>query len=79
MKQLSKILFLMNGIYFVCMAVAHFFSLKYPILFIYYNVPFYAYQDKIISFAVVAYVALFFEASRKIELRSTAIKLFVLG
>lgn len=44
---------------FCCMAVAHFFDLKYPILFVYFDVPFHAYQDKIISFAVVAYVCLF--------------------
>ncbi len=49
--------------YFCCMAVAHFFSLKYPLLFVYYDVPFHAYQDKIISFAVVAYICLFVNAA----------------
>lgn len=49
--------------YFCCMAVAHFFGLKYPLLFVYYDVPFYAYQDKIISFAVVAYACLFATAA----------------
>ena len=49
--------------YFCCMAVAHFFGLKYPLLFVYYDVPFYAYQDKIISFAVVAYICLFVNAA----------------
>jgi hypothetical protein len=49
--------------YFCCMAVAHFFGLKYPLLFVYYDVPFYAYQEKIISFAVVAYVCLFLNAA----------------
>ena len=49
--------------YFCCMAVAHFFGLKYPLLFVYYDVPFYAYQDKIISFAVVAYACLFANAA----------------
>ncbi|MFM8802953.1 MAG: hypothetical protein ACKOK8_03415 [Planctomycetia bacterium] len=49
--------------YFCCMAVAHFFGLKYPLLFVYYDVPFHAYQDKIISFAVVAYVCLFAHAA----------------
>ena len=47
------------------MALAHFFGLKYPLLFVYYDVPFYAYQDKIISFAVVAYVCLFASAARQ--------------
>jgi len=45
------------------MAVAHFFGLKCPLLFVYYDVPFYAYQDKIISFAVVAYICLFVNAA----------------
>lgn len=49
--------------YFCCMAAAHFFGLKYPIVFVYYDVPFYAYQDKIISFAVGAYVCLFVNAA----------------
>jgi hypothetical protein len=31
---------------------------------IYYDTPYYAYQDKIISFAVVAYICLFFTAQR---------------
>jgi hypothetical protein len=51
--------------YFCCMAVAHFFGLKYPLLFVYYDVPYHAYQDKIISFAVVAYVCLFATAARQ--------------
>jgi len=46
------------------MAAAHFFSFKVPILFVYYDTPFYAYQDKIISFSVCAYVALFYSASQ---------------
>lgn len=54
----------MGVAYFCCMAVAHFFGLKYPLLFVYYDVPFHAYQDKIISFAVVAYVCLFATAAR---------------
>jgi hypothetical protein len=45
------------------MAIAHFFGIKVPVLFVYYDTPFYAYQDKIISFAVCAYVALFYSAS----------------
>ena len=49
--------------YFCCMAVAHFLGLKYPLVFVYYDVPFYAYQDKIIAFAVVAYICLFYTAA----------------
>jgi hypothetical protein len=53
--------------YFCCMAVAHFFGIKVPILFVYYDTPYYAYQDKIISFAVVAYICLFASAARSPE------------
>ena len=60
----TKYAFLIGVAYFCCMAVAHFFSLKVPVLFVYYNTPFYAYQDKIISFAVCAYVALFYAAAQ---------------
>lgn len=63
--------------YFICMAVAHYFGIKQPLLFVYYDTPFYAYQDKIISFAVVSYVALFYSASQHRTVVPAA--LFVLG
>jgi hypothetical protein len=63
-SQLTKYAFLAGAAYFCCMATAHFFSFKIPILFVYYDTPFYAYQDKIISFAVCAYIALFYSASQ---------------
>ena len=50
--------------YFCCMAVAHFSGIRLPLLFVYYDIPFYTYQDRIIAFAVVAYAALFHAASR---------------
>jgi hypothetical protein len=63
-SPLTKIAFLSGAAYFCCMATAHFFSIKVPVLFVYYDTPFYAYQDKIISFAVFAYIALFYSASQ---------------
>jgi hypothetical protein len=63
--------------YFICMAVAHFFGIKLPILFVYFDTPFHAYQDKIISFAVLAYVGLFFLASR--DIKAVPVALAVLG
>lgn len=63
-SQLTKYAFLSGAAYFCGMAIAHFFSFKIPILFVYYDTPFYAYQDKIISFAVCAYIALFYSASQ---------------
>lgn len=50
--------------YFCCMAVAHFFGIKLPLLFVYYDTPYYAYQDKIIAFAVIAYAGLFYAAAK---------------
>ncbi|MCX7005375.1 MAG: hypothetical protein NTV22_19185 [bacterium] len=73
----TKYAFLIGVAYFCCMAVAHFFSIKVPVLFVYYNTPFYAYQDKIISFAVCAYVALFYAAARHRAIARDAI--IVLG
>jgi hypothetical protein len=46
------------------MAVAHYFGIKQPLLFVYYDTPFHAYQDKIIAFAVVSYIALFYSAAQ---------------
>jgi hypothetical protein len=63
-SQLTRYAFLAGAVYFCCMVTAHFFSIKVPVLFVYYDTPFYAYQDKIISFAVCAYIALFYSASQ---------------
>lgn len=46
------------------MAIAHYFGITLPILFIYDDAPFYAHQDKIIAFAVCAYIALFYSAAQ---------------
>lgn len=73
----TKYTFLIGVAYFCCMAVAHFFGIKVPVLFVYYNTPFYAYQDKIISFAVCAYVALFYAAAQHRDIARYAI--IVLG
>ena len=66
-----------GAVYFFCMAAAHFFGIKQPVLFIYFDTPYYAYQDKIISFAVIAYLTLFFLAARDRSVVPAA--LFVLG
>lgn len=63
-SKTTKYAFLAGVLYFSCMAIAHYFSIKVPVLFVYYDTPFYAYQDKIISFAVCAYIALFYSASQ---------------
>ena len=63
-SPLLKYALLAGMVYFCCMAVAHYFGIKQPLSFVYYGTPFYAYQDKIISFAVVSYIALFYSAAQ---------------
>ncbi len=63
-SSLIKYALLAGVAYFCCMAVAHYFGIKVPMLFVYYDTPYYAYQDRIISFAMCAYAGLFFSASR---------------
>ncbi|MFL0797800.1 MAG: hypothetical protein K6L73_09980 [Cellvibrionaceae bacterium] len=60
------------------MAITHFFGFKVPVLFVYYDTPFYAYQDKIIAFAVCAYVALFYSAEKHRDVALTAIIILTL-
>ena len=67
MPQLLRLGLLACIIYFIAMSIAHFFGIKVPILFVYYDTSFYAYQDKIISFAVASYIGLFYAASRDIK------------
>ena len=76
-SPLLKYALLAGVVYFCCMAVAHYFGFKQPLLFVYYNTPFYAYQDKIISFAVVSYIALFYSAVQQRTVVPAV--LFVLG
>lgn len=77
MPTLLRIGLLVCVFYFISMSIAHFFGLKLPLLFVYYDTPFYAYQDKIISFAVLSYAGLFYAASRDIS--AVPIALIVLG
>lgn len=77
MPKLLRLGLLATVGYFVCMAIAHFFGIKVPVLFVYWDTPFYAYQDKIISFAVFAYIGLFYAAAREITV--VPIALAVLG
>ncbi len=63
-SQLTRYAFMAGVAYFLCMSAAHFFGIKLPVLFVYYDTPFYAYQDKIISFAVFAYIGLFYSAAQ---------------
>ena len=74
----TQLAFLLGALYFCCMSGAHFFGVKIPGLFVYYDTPYLAYQDKIISFAVCAYVALFYNAAKHRDVALSAIAVLAL-
>jgi hypothetical protein len=81
-SQPLRLLLLICVAFFLCMGIAHFFGIKVPVLFVYYDTPFYAYQDRIISFSLVSYACLFFAASRDraiVPLALVALWVTVLG
>jgi hypothetical protein len=43
-------LLLIGAVYFLVVAIAHMVRIKIPMLYVYYDVPSYGYQDRIISF-----------------------------
>jgi hypothetical protein len=53
--------------YFLLVSIAHAFEYKIPGLFIYFNVPSYAYQDKIISLLAFGWSVFFYYAAKTIS------------
>lgn len=60
--KLLRILLLAGFVYFFAMAIAHLIGWKAPGLFIYFAIPSYAYQDKIISVLVMGWSLFFLQA-----------------
>lgn len=58
-----KLLLLAGAVYFFAVAIAHMFGIKIPMLFVYYNVPSYEYQDRIIAFLAFGWSVFLFTAS----------------
>ena len=52
----------LGGIYFFLISVVHIFTLKFPGFYIYFNVPSYEYQDKIIAFLTIGWSIFFIQA-----------------
>jgi hypothetical protein len=57
-----KWLLLAGSIYFLGISIVHTFGIKVPLLYIYFTVPSYAYQDKIISFLALGWSVFLFTA-----------------
>ncbi len=53
---------LMGAVYFFAVAMAHLLNLKIPVLFVYYSLPSYSYQDKIIAFLSFGWALFLFRA-----------------
>ena len=60
--QKLKLLLLLGSVYFFLVAIFHMIGIKIPPLFIYYNVPSYTYQDRIISFLAFGWSVFLFTA-----------------
>jgi len=56
-----------GAVYFFCVAMVHSLGIKIPGLFVYFNVPSYAYQDRIISFLALGWSAFFFLSAKKLD------------
>ncbi|MGO9015164.1 MAG: hypothetical protein ACLQF0_09315 [Dissulfurispiraceae bacterium] len=58
-----KWLLLAGAVYFLAVAIVHMLRIKIPMLFIYYDLPSYGYQDRIISFLSFGWSVFLFMAS----------------
>jgi hypothetical protein len=61
--NILKWLLLAGALYFLAIAIAHMLRIKIPLLFIYYDLPSYGYQDRIISFLSFGWSVFLFTAS----------------
>jgi hypothetical protein len=59
-----KWLLLAGAAYFLAISIVHMLRIRVPLLFIYYTVPSYGYQDGIISFLSFGWSVFLFTASR---------------
>src|ERR1700690_3847017 len=58
---LKRLLFA-GAVYFLAVAIVHMFRIKIPLLFHYYNLPSYGYQDRLISFLSFGWLVFLFMA-----------------
>ena len=65
--QILNFLLYAGAVYFFGVALVHSMGLKIPGFYVYYNVPSYAYQDRIISFLAFGWGGLFLLAAKKMD------------
>jgi hypothetical protein len=66
-------------IYFLGVGIAHMAGIKIPLLYIYFNIPSYGYQDKIISFLSLGWAIFFLTAFINPEKNMHLIKSLVIA
>ncbi|MBU1122765.1 MAG: hypothetical protein ABIH71_07580 [Candidatus Omnitrophota bacterium] len=66
-QKILKQLLLSGALYFFLVSLAHMIGIKIPGLFIYFNVPSYAYQDKIISFLAFGWAMFLYSGFRSVK------------
>jgi hypothetical protein len=54
---------LAGGVYFLAISIVHMLRIKVPLLFVYYDLPSYGYQDRIISFLSFGWSVFLFTAA----------------
>lgn len=62
--MILKYSFLAGAAYFFFISIFHILGIKIPGFFIYYDIPSYPYQDKIISFLAFGWALFFYSASK---------------
>jgi hypothetical protein len=65
---------LAGALYFFSVSVVHMLGIKVPVLFIYFNVPSYTYQDRIISFLAFGWSVFLFTAFTDPQKNSALVK-----
>ncbi len=61
-QRILKWSLLAGAVYFLGIALVHMLGIKIPLLFIYFNVPSHAYQDRIISFLAFGWAVFLYTA-----------------
>ena len=74
-----KWLLLGGALYFLGISIVHMLRIKVPFLFVYFSVPSYGYQDRIISFLAFGWSAFLFAASKDPERNRDAVKAVVIA
>jgi len=73
-QRILKYSLLAGAVYFLSVSVVHMLGIKVPVLFIYFNVPSYAYQDRIISFLAFGWSVFLFTAFTDPQKNSALVK-----